>query len=148
MWTIGETDKVELALDWYNAFPKWLRFDEEKDDETFLTELKESYNFLGSNGKPQAFVQAQQVGDKIYEGHLYCDRSTDINLAVATIAYAKSCLFNDNIADTIVAMVNVKHKTLQNIILRAGFYSTGLFMWKGVSERGRIIETEQFIVKR
>jgi len=148
MWTLEKTDRLDLALTWYNAFPKWLKFDDEKDDETFLTELKESYNFLGSNGRPQAFVNAMEIAPKIYEGHLYCDRSTNIDLAVATIAYAKSCLFNDNIADTIVAMVNVKHKTLQNIILRAGFYSTGLFMWKGVAQNGRIFETEQFMVKR
>jgi hypothetical protein len=148
MWQIrkAQSDELPLAVEWHNAFPDWLRFDDEKTDADFLGELEQAEVFIGINGKPQAIVYAIQVGDGQYEGHLMCSRDIEPDIAVATIMFAKNYLFNQAKASTIIAMVHTRHTTLANIVLRAGFYSTGLKMWKGVDRRGRIFETEQFIV--
>lgn len=150
MWTVREAqdDDFALAVQWQSQFPRFLRYGEEKSDVEFLAELKSGHSFIGVNGKPQAFVSALKIDEGQYSGHLYCDRTVNPDLAVATIMYAKNYLFNNVKASTIVAMVHTRHKTLSNIVLRAGFYSTGLKIWKGVSANGRIFETEQFIVTR
>lgn len=136
-----------MAVKWQEMFPRFLQYGKEKTDAEFIDELKGSRNFLGVNGRPQVFVQALPINERVYSGHLYCDRKADPDLAVMTILYAKHYLFAQDV-DTIVAMVHTRHRTLQNIILRSGFYSTGLFMWKGADRNGKVLETEQFIVKR
>lgn len=151
MWTVAETkDNADLllAVQWQSEFPRFLRYGEEKTDDEFLAELQSGYSFLGVNGKPQVLVNALEADKGCYSGHLYCDRSVNPDLAVATIMYAKNYLFNTAKASTIIAMVHTRHSTLVNIVLRAGFYSTGLKVWKSVSANGKIFETEQFIVTR
>lgn len=151
MWNVHHTNKDEdlaLAVEWQSRFPSFLRYGDEKTSAEFMAELRSGHSFLGVNGRPQVLVSALKAKPDCYSGHLYCDRKASPDLAVATIMFAKNYLFNIVKASTIIAMVHTRHKTLANIVLRAGFYSTGLKVWKGVSVNNRIFETEQFIVTR
>lgn len=152
MWTfekINAADYLDTIIAWQERLPRWLRFLKEETDEAFKDRLLNSQCFMGFTDTPQVFVQGEQVStDKIFEGHIFCAKRANVDLMVATVLYGKNYLFENQIADKIVAMANTKHPSLSYIMARAGFFSTGMMMIQNCDRHGNLFETEMMLSVR
>lgn len=149
MWTFEKvTDKFhfEQAWEWHEATPKFLRESCAIDRKTFLKKLASGVNYAGyENGIYKSLVYGEIRGDNTVEGHLYCKRRTNLDLLIATITFAKAEALKE--FERVVVELPVKHKMLHGMILRAGFFDTGLSKLSKMIH-GKLFETQFYVAAR
>lgn len=134
MWsfkTATDTTYFEKTWTWHDALPRLLKepcgF---KTKDEFVTSLTKGVNYLGfNNGKFSAMVFGDDVGNETVEGHLYCPRQSDLDFLTAMITFAKNEALKQ--FQRVIVEIPPHHRTLHGLVLRAGFFDTGLFKMPG-----------------
>lgn len=93
-----------------------------------MTERGEKY--VGFNdGRFAAMVYGEPTHNNTVEGHLYCPRGSDIDFLAAMVTFAKKEALKK--FQRVIVEIPPHHRTLHGLVLRAGFFDTGLFKMPG-----------------
>lgn len=134
MWRF-ETETNYLIFEdvwqWHSALPQHLqRLCGFKDKNEFTESLKTGVTYLGYNNERfSAMVFGDDVGNNTVEGHLYCPRRSDLDFLTAMIVFAKNEALKQ--FQRVIVEIPPRHRTLHGLVLRAGFFDTGLFKMPG-----------------
>lgn len=148
MWRFENTTDEELisqAFDWHIKTPQWLRMGGHTERSDFVQALSQGLNYAGYiDGEFSGLIHGEHRGGETVEGHCYVKPGVDGDFVTALISYAKRETLKH--CRQIVAEIPVKHRTMNGLILRAGFFDLGLRKWKGVV-RGRLFETGFYLAR-
>lgn len=136
MWNFQNTkniDHLRQAWAWHQRTPRFLRqncgYGESED--LFVSDLSKGLNWVGhEDGVFKALVYGEVRSETEIEGHLYCQKHTNIDFLTAIITFAKKEALKQY--DKVVVEIPVKHRILHGLILRAGFFDTGMHKYKGL----------------
>ena len=141
----------ETAYRWYEEVPGFLRQLQElrgRHDsfEDFVENINTGLNYVGeADGVPKAFVHGEIHDDGTVEGHLMCEAGADLDLVAMTVTYAKAETLKKH--RLIVCHVLRRHKSLVEVVRRAGFTDSGMRAFQGVY-RGKLQEVLYFVSER
>ena len=148
MWHFEMTTSRSLlreAFDWHMRTPKWLRMGGYTEAGEFVHGLSQGVNYAGYiDGQFAGLIHGEHRDDETVEGHCYVGPKVDNDFVTALISFAKREALKTY--QKVVVEIPVKHRTMNGLILRAGFFDLGLHKWKGVV-RGRLFETGFYMAR-